>query len=48
MKLELWINEQDKIISFQEISEWLHQVFESEESIHRQLERFIALGFRFQ
>ncbi|MGM9662770.1 MAG: hypothetical protein ACI3WR_06760 [Oscillospiraceae bacterium] len=46
--LELWINVQDKVVSFRQVPEWPHQTYESEESIQKQLDFFAAAGFRFQ
>lgn len=48
MCLELWMDVKNKIISFQQVPDWLHQEYETEQRIWEQLEHFIGLGFRFQ
>lgn len=48
LKLELWIDQKDKIISFAPVPDWSHQIFDSEQTMLERLDRFIMHGFRFQ
>ena len=48
MCLELWIDVENKIISFRQVYDWIHKEYESEQSLLEQLEHFICMGFRFQ
>ena len=48
MTKELWIDYDDKIISFKPIAHWFYQLFDSEAAILEKLDFFILRGFRFQ
>ena len=48
LRLEMWINNADKIISFTPVADWLHQPFDSENAMMKGLEYFVRCDFRFQ
>ena len=48
LKLEMWIDYEEKIISFMRVIGWFHQSFKSEKDMLEQLELFTIQGFHFQ
>lgn len=47
-KFEVWIDLQNKIISFRQVPEWQYQRYESEKSMMEELDWFTLQGFRYQ
>lgn len=47
-KFEVWIDLQNKIVSFRQVPEWQYQRYESEKSMMEQLDWFTLQGFRYQ
>ncbi len=48
VSLKLWINQEEKIISFHEMPGWTYRCYQKKEDMTCEVEQFVTDNYRFQ